>query len=390
MQSRARRTLQRVSTAILVVVAIPLSIHAQQSIEELGRFSTGRPLRAVAVQDGIAYLGGETSLVVLDVSNPAAPQVLGELDLRGGGPVEDLALSGTHVYIAAGELSVIDAGDSANPRLIATVGETWSATGLAIVDKIAYVADGSGEGGLRVLDVSNPAHPVELGVYEMLQAASDVSVKDGIAYVVDDDGLQTVNISSPAQPVQSGALAIEICTTNVHVDGTVAYVGGSCTGGRLWMVDVRDPDRPTVQSSYGTPSCVAGIAVDESVAYLSDGCRGGVWVIEVSDPADPQELVFYETSGPAPDITAAEGMVYVVDNAGNLTMLRLTRPARQQRMPEAGRDSRGMLSARALSLIGGLLVLLGCGLNAYETKRASHCGVTRSRENGRLGESNGH
>src|SRR5665648_121135 len=62
----------------------------------------GGPSQGVAIQDNYAYIGVGTRLVVLDISNPANPIKVGNTaaldDL-----VMDVAVGGTHAYVAAGE-----------------------------------------------------------------------------------------------------------------------------------------------------------------------------------------------------------------------------------------------------------------------------------------------
>ena len=83
----------------------------------------GGPTNAVAVQGEYAYAGVDLRLVVLDISNPITPTEVGSTT-----PfpyfVEDVAVSGTRVYIAAGGA------------------------------------------GLRMVDISNPEDPTELGAWD--------------------------------------------------------------------------------------------------------------------------------------------------------------------------------------------------------------------------------
>ena len=80
----------------------------------------GGPTQAIAVQGHYAYVGVGLRLVVLDVSDPVAMQEVGS---TAPSPyfVEDIVVSGTLAYVAAGGA------------------------------------------GLRVPNVSNPVHPVEMG-----------------------------------------------------------------------------------------------------------------------------------------------------------------------------------------------------------------------------------
>ena len=142
---------------------------------------------AVAVQGPIAYLGVGPRLVLLDVSDPARPAVLGRTGVLPG-VVQGVAVSGSHAYVAAGDggLRVVDVSDPAHPREVGscdTPGEAW---GVAVSGSYAYVA--AGDAGLRIVDVSDPAHPREVGSYDTPGSAWDVAVSGSYAYVADRDG----------------------------------------------------------------------------------------------------------------------------------------------------------------------------------------------------------
>ena len=99
--------------------------------ELAGRWPRG-PAYWVAVSNGYAYVGDGTVLQVVDVSEPTAPRVVGEVEL---------------------------------PDLVARV---------VVVGPIAYVANHSG--GLRIIDVSTPSMPFEVGFSESFDDVSDVAV----------------------------------------------------------------------------------------------------------------------------------------------------------------------------------------------------------------------
>ena len=96
----------------------------------------GGDTNAVAVRDHYAYIGIGPRLVILDVSNPALPTVVGKTDVLPGN-AEGVALAGDYAYVAAG-------GD-----------------------------------GLRIIDVSDPGAPSEAGFYNTLGYAHSVALAEG-------------------------------------------------------------------------------------------------------------------------------------------------------------------------------------------------------------------
>jgi len=76
----------------------------------------GGPTYAVAVVGNIAYIGSGPRLLVIDISDPANPTLLGQSPVLGD-IVQDVVVSSGYAYVADGEagLQVINIADPANP-----------------------------------------------------------------------------------------------------------------------------------------------------------------------------------------------------------------------------------------------------------------------------------
>ncbi|MBI2862472.1 MAG: hypothetical protein HYX89_06610 [Chloroflexi bacterium] len=105
----------------------------------------GGTTNAVAIQGSYAYIGVGPRLVILDISNPASPVVIGQ-----------------------------------SPVL-----PDW-VQGVAVSGSYAYVADY--DYGLRIINVANPASPFEAGYYDTPGFAYGVALSGGYAYVADTWG----------------------------------------------------------------------------------------------------------------------------------------------------------------------------------------------------------
>jgi hypothetical protein len=223
-----------------------------ENVEFVGHI--GGPTYAVAVQGNHAYIGEGYFLTTLDVSNPAAPTLLGKTDSFPA-MVRAVYVYGDHAY-------VVDYGD-----------------------------------GLRVVDVSDPAHPAQVGSFETLDGALGVYVSGAAAYVVGDSGfqyydawLQVVDVSNPAHPTEVGHYDTLQYADDVYVSGSIAYVADRYNGLRL--VDVSDPAHPTEIGYYDTPRAAHGVYVSGDYAYVAtgSGAYGGLLLLDVSDPAHPSEV----------------------------------------------------------------------------------------------------
>lgn len=116
------------------------------------------------VQDDCLYLGSSMSFLIYNISSPAAPQLIGSLDLpeMTGAYMTDIAIAGEYAYVAyvAGGLRIIDISDLAEPAEVAMIeGDIYSVA----VSGTTLVA--SDDGVIRVLDVTNPLDPIQVGYY---------------------------------------------------------------------------------------------------------------------------------------------------------------------------------------------------------------------------------
>lgn len=90
----------------------------------------------------LAYVAdGSTGVLVLDVSNPADPQIVGDADTPG--QARHVTLSGHHAYVADLDhgLQIIDITIGTDPQITGTADTPGQALGVAVAGGRAYVAD---------------------------------------------------------------------------------------------------------------------------------------------------------------------------------------------------------------------------------------------------------
>jgi parallel beta-helix repeat protein len=279
----------------------------------------GGPTQAVDVQGHYAYVGVGLRLVVLDVSDPAAPT---EVGCTTPFPyfVEDIVVSGTLAYVAAGGagLRVVDVSDPAHPTELGAWDSPGYAEGVAVAGNTVYLADGPY--GLRAVSVSDPAHPVPLGVAYDMNYAFDVAVSGECAYIAAAGaGLLVADVSDLVHPAEIGSLDTPGYAYGIVVSGTLACVADGWEGVRI--VDVSNPALPVEVSAQQTPGWAFGVAISGTRAYVADAFRG-MRVLDVSDPAQPMEVGGYEASGGDAQCVVVSGDVaYVADRNWGLRAL---------------------------------------------------------------------
>ncbi|MCK4299196.1 MAG: S-layer homology domain-containing protein, partial [Planctomycetes bacterium] len=212
----------------------------------------------------------------------------------------------------------------------------------------------------RVIDVSDPAAPVAVGYWGTCGGALGVAVAGDYAYVVGAGGLQVISIADPANPVEVGFCDAPYYDpsrpTGVAVAGDYAYVVG--TGitswpytpvGRLWVISVSDPANPVEVGFYErTDSYFNGVAVAGDYAYVA---ALGLCVISVADPANPVEVRYWGMPGRAEGVAVAGDYAYLADPFAGLRVISVADPANPVQVGHCDIPDDG--EARGVAVVAG-------------------------------------
>ena len=292
------------------------------NVEYVGQI--GGSTNAVAIQGSYAYIGVGPRLIILDISNPALPVVVGRTQPMPG-IVQDIVILNSHVYVAddnAG-LRVVDISNPANPFEVGYYDTPGSAHGVTVSGSYAYVADW--DAGLRVLHIADPGNPYEVGFYDTSDQASDVELSGSHAYVVDgNEGLRVVNISNPANPYEVGFYDTPSSAVGVTISGSYAYVADLESG--LRVVNISNPANPYEVGFYDTPGNTWGLAISGIYAYVADA-YAGLRVVNIANPADPYEVGFYDTPSSAVGVTISGSYAYVANSRAGMRVITISDPA---------------------------------------------------------------
>ncbi len=304
------------------VIAAPAL--AQDCPELVGHWPYG-PVGSVAVAGGHAYFTSGAGLRIADLSDPAAPQVVGGIALAPTSFARRVSVSGAYAYVAdsGAGLRVIDVSEPAAPAEVGFVDTPGGAWGVAVAGGYAYVADTVS--GLRVVDVSTPSAPIEVGFVDTPGAALGVTVAGGYAYVADwQSGLRLIDVSTPSAPVEIGALDTPGEAYDVAVAGGYAYVADFGAGIRV--IDVSTPSAPVEVGFVETPGNAFGVAVSGGYAYVADS-DAGLRVVDVSTPSTPVEVGFLDTLANAYRVAVAGEYAYVACWQHDLRVVNVSTPS---------------------------------------------------------------
>jgi len=345
--------------------------------------STGREYAIVGRMDGTAFV---------DVSDPHNPRYLGDLDKHAGSQANtwrDMKVYADHVFIVAD--GALDHGmqifdlrqlrDVTEPREFeetAHYDRIASAHNIVINEEsgFAYIvgATGGGEtcgGGLHMVDIREPLAPAFAGCF-----AHENTGRLGTGYSHDaqcvvyhgpdpdyqgreiciganETALSIADVSEKGMPVAI-AMASYPNVGYAHQgwlsqDHRFFYsndegdeLQGLVDATRTLVWDVTDLDDPTLVKEYFSPTKVTdhNLYVSGTRMYMSNN-RSGLRVVDVSDPADPREIGFFDTTPWSEDSAGFDGTwsVYPYFASGVILLssrregLFIVRPREQRLVP---------------------------------------------------------
>lgn len=279
-----------------------------------------------------------TILMVLWIMAPGSMLLAGDcpspMGYEGFGSlnqgVRDVAVLGSDAFTAdLYGMTVYDVRNETQPVQKAELLLPETASAIALGDSIALVADC--DVGLQIIDISNPSAPRLIGSVASGERITDVVVEGHFAYLIGGGSkLLVYDISNPAAPTEVGSLESFLRATALVIAGRTLYIADSRKG--LEIVDISDPSSPILLSSFPKPIPEIGpkgfeyLAVSGDLVLALSLGDAQSYVIDVSDPAHPEEISRLETSYGGYSAQLSGSMAYLVDGQGDLNVFDLSDP----------------------------------------------------------------
>jgi len=295
------------SSLTLVDVTDPVTPTQRASL------ALAQPARAIAINAGFVYVvtapdqGGLGSLTIIDARQPDAPQIVSQRDMIGP---QDIAFAGDTAYVkscslptvATGcTLSVFGVSDPAQPSLIQEL------TLLSPPGRTTSVAPMQVRGGYLYLAYGYiPTLCCSTGMLEI--------------FAIQDPG----HVSRVGQYSTGGGLREGIIGALGVLD-TTAYVA-SLGVGKLTAINISDPANPTSIANIALPSGADDMQIIASLAYVTSGFNPKITIIDVGDPAAMRPVGELTTSGPTASIRVQLDRAFVVDTVAGVRILDVSDP----------------------------------------------------------------
>lgn len=304
--------------------------------------------RGLAVHSDLAYIAaGRAGLRIVDVSHVTIPphsQEIGFSKKQGPEDAFDVALAGDLAFVAdrtvsdgdelyrRGGLRIVDISDPAAPNQLGNLpGDVWS---VAVDGARAVVADYTrgrtrNTSSLDIVDVANPAQPSRIASFSVPPEIKTPMATNGTDLYTVDTHLRRFDLSDPGRPHYAWGLALPRDTyfrgtlPGLAVDASHAYVGGGSAG--LHVVDTSNPDEPHLVTTVDVEAY--DVAVDGNRVYVSE-LFGGLSIVDVADPASPDVVGTISGNFSVGDIKIAGDVLYVAPYPGaSLIIYDVSNPA---------------------------------------------------------------
>lgn len=255
---------------------------------------------------------------IKDLNSPL--KVLLKADYIEISGLRDIAISGSYAYLASNwnGLGIMNIADPLNPHKIGYF-DTPQAYYLAVSDSFVYIADFADS--IRIINVSNPATPKEIGKCGTPGYLCDIAVSGAYVYAAAESKLYVIDASNPTVPTLIGTYDIgeyrpEVVANNgyVYLASTSEYIA------EVVVFDASTPSSLKKLGSYVIDGCIWGMA--SSFPYIcitgnyptEEDMRGGFWIIDISNPSNPQKVGFCKLDNAYPDGLAVSGnYAYIAD-----------------------------------------------------------------------------
>lgn len=266
----------------------------------------------------------EYGLQVFDVSDPAAPENVGEF-ITPRKQALDVMVDGDYAYVADGHggLQIYDVTNLKKIKLATSFKRPSNARAVDVEGGYAYLAAAD---SMQIFDVSDPANAYWITTYEEdIKFDQDLDVVGDYAYVACGvEGLKIYDVSVPLDTHKVGHVIPSGMARSVVVSGQYAYIGGGSGG--LQIIDISYPDDPQITGGIRTSDLADGIFVDGNIVYVTDR-YDGLHIIDVSDPFNPVELSKLKVKGKASGVFVMGDYAFVAAISGDISIVDISDPA---------------------------------------------------------------
>jgi hypothetical protein len=335
-----------------------------QGVRMVGKWGHG-PSSRVSGKDSLVFLSLGSEVAIINFANPQQPQILYEIQGRGG--AAKTILRDSFLYIVCAGIQIWNIRNPSNPVfknsiitnvsdfcikdtfLYAVAGDSFRIFNIANLDNLyrvgkcavvgfylsvsgnyAYISD---QGGVYIVNIQNPANPYLVNTWG--GAILSAQAKDTFCYVSTYDPMNPdwvrftiLNVSNP-NSIQEISHINNAGGYDIYLLNYFAYISGYYLPvGEFQIIDISNPTFPTVVSRCTTPGWNNGVWVDNpfGYAFVADDWEG-LQIININNPTNPYRDSTILGADYAMDVYIDSNFAYVADLRAGLKIIDIDNPA---------------------------------------------------------------
>ena len=308
----------------IVSVSTPASMTLRSTL------STMPQVNCVWATNGTALVGSSIGLFTLDITSPSSPLRAGYIS----GPVVDHVVSdngrATLVDLGSATVRVVNVTNRYAPTSIGTY-TNIKAYNVAVVGSTSVIAGISRTSSQPSMDLMRMTASAPVGVGTLSLSSSNgtaaaVAVNGNWAFIGRMNvGLDVVNITNPTDPVKVGSVGVTNAFREIAVstNSNYVYVADRALGIRI--VDVTNHASPKLGAIIDPAQTAAKGAICVRVfsnrLYATESDY--LFVYDITTPASPQLIAYYDIPNQGYDIYLDGDVLYVANDSDGLTILRM-------------------------------------------------------------------
>lgn len=284
-----------------------------------------------------AFLGTRSGTFILNCTVPSNPRQVGYFS----GPSStwrDIRTYRNYAYIVTeggAGVQIIDMADPQNPRFVKTWGQSLfsHAHNVALDTSTGLLYPCGTNNGTPIIGLEDPENPVFIGRYSSAYV-HDLHVQDGVAHMgeISNGRYRTVDVSNPTNTRVLGSVNVSSCHNAwPSRDGQIAVTTSERSGGGLTIFDISNNRLPIRLNTFRTGS--SGTSIHNAfmldrvchASYYSEGYQS----LDLSDPANPVRVAFYDSSNSTSGYSGAwgcypfmpSGVIYLSDMSNGLLLI---------------------------------------------------------------------
>ncbi len=231
----------------------------------VGSLELGASGRSISISGQYAYIASTSNtaeMQVVDITTSTAPTLVGSLNLSGNTDAQDVVVSGSRAYLtrendaAGSEFFLVNISTPSAPTTISSLNLGNTSRGVQLSGSYAYVVTDASTAEFQVINLTVEATPTIVRTIDLASASAgmELDITGTRAYVVTandaaSNEFYVIDISTPASASVTGSADLGNAANVIEMDGTTAMIGTSTSGRALQIVDASTPTAPVLSGS---------------------------------------------------------------------------------------------------------------------------------------------